>query len=96
MQPDIDEARSFIRKIEKKRLYQACRSYLPSLILRRAPHLYKQLMSELMETYGKNLDKKVEERLRLVSNIKDLAAMSRMTKEHQAAWRRRKRLTIES
>jgi len=89
---DIDEARALIRKIEKKRLYQACRSYLPSLVLQRAPNLYKQLMSELMETYGKDLGKGVEERLRLLPSIPAFAEMARRTKKDQAAKRRDRRL----
>jgi hypothetical protein len=94
MESDIDEARAFIRRIEKKRLYQACRAYLPSLLLKTYPHIYKLLMSELGEKYGGSLDKKVEERLRFVSSITDVAALSRRIKGYEAARRKQRRIDI--
>lgn len=89
---DIEEARGFLLRLERKKLYQNCRAYLAGRLRKLYPRIYQLLMKELMEDYGKDLDKKVEERLRLsYISIESLAHASRTVRNREKEYQRIRR-----
>ena len=90
-QEDIDEARKFLRRIEQKKVYGACRSYLPSLLRRTHPKLYEDLMSQLKEEYGGTIDTKVEEGLQNLPSIEGFAKTAKEIRRRISSRRRARR-----
>ena len=88
---DVEEARAFIRRMEKKRAYSACRGYLPGLLREKHPDIYKALMAELMETYARSLEIDIETRLRLLPNVHTFAEKVRKIKFYEKERRKTKK-----
>ena len=86
MEDNIELVRRTLRTHEKKIIYNTARAILPSILLKKYPKIYNQIITELKDSLSQTLDRNVEAQLWLYQDqgrIDTLAAGIKMRKEKE-------------